>query len=391
MELSGMTNQELRQELVSRVEAIAPLLATNATRTDQEGLIPDANLDALREAGVLSLGRPAKYRGLEADLRTLIEVQSAIAEHCGSTSWVAGLGNVASYLIGLFPPEAQDDVWAKDPNNRVAAVVSPGGSTVTEAEGGWRISGKWRYASGSEHAQWAVVGVSNPTENGEPDIGLALVPMSDGRIEQTWNVTGLCGTGSNTIVLNDVFVPLHRQISFGAAMMGSAPTPYNTDEHPLYRTPFSAVFNLCIAATPIGLAKAAVKLASETASKRVIPIVGVRQSDAPSVQLTIAGAACTADSAEFHLLRAADAADEAAASGLRQSLLDMARGDADRVMAGRYAVESIRSIMKAQMSSVHDKANPMQRIWRDCEIAASHFVFADLHLEGYGKLLVNGQ
>lgn len=389
MGLPEVTKQSLRQDLVSRVAAIAPLLSANATRTEEEGRIPEENLDALREAGLLSLGRPARYHGLEGDLRTLLEVQMAIAEHCGSTSWVAGLGNVGSFLIGLFPAEAQEDVWASDENHRVAVVVSPAGSSVTEVDGGWRISGKWRYASGSEHAQWAVVGVSPPAGNGEPDIGLALVPMSAARIEQTWNVTGLCGTGSNTIVLDEVFVPRHRQLSFGAAMMGIAPTPYDTDEHPLYRTPFSAVFNLCIAATPIGLAKAAVKLASETASKRIIPIVGVRQSDAPSVQLIMARAACTTDSAEFHLLRAADAADEAATSGLRQSLLEMARGDADRVMAGRYAVESVRSTMQAQMSSVHDKANPMQRIWRDCEMAASHFVFADLHLEAYGKMLLS--
>lgn len=391
MEHAKAFNSSMRLDLLARIGAIAPLLAANCRKADQEGLIPQENLDALREAELLALGRPSKYGGLETDLRTLLEVQVAIAENCGSTSWVAGLGNVGSFLMGLFPAEAQEDVWGKDKNSRAAVVVSPAGSTARPVEGGWRISGKWRYASGSEHSQWAVVGVSPPSDGGMPDIGLALVPMSEVRIERSWNVTGLCGTGSNTMVLEDVFVPAHRQLSYLAAVAGDAPTPYDTDAHPLYRTPFSAIFNLCIAATPVGLAKAAVKLAAATAPKLVIPIVGVRQSDASSVQLLVANAACTADSAELHLFRAADAADQAAVLGIPQSPLDVARSDADRVMAARYAVEAVRLIVRAQMSSVHSKSNPMQLIWRDCEMAVSHFAFADLHLEAYGKAMLNQQ
>lgn len=384
------SSHSMRSHLLARVRALAPLLAANARRADQDGLIPQENLDALREAGLLALGRPSKYGGLETDVRTLLEAQMAIAEICGSTSWVAGLGNVGSFLIGLFPAEAQEDVWGTDKDGRAAVVVSPAGSSVTEVQGGWLVSGKWRYASGSEHAQWAVVGVSPPSaDGGKPDIGLALVPMHEVRIEQSWNVTGLCGTGSNTLVLDKVFVPAHRQLSYRAALAGEAPTPYDTNEHPLYRTPFSAIFNLCIAATPVGLAKAAVKLAATTAPTQIIPIVGVRQSDAPSIQIIVANAACTADSAELHLLRAADAADLAAVLGVPQSPLDVARGDADRVMAARYAVDAVRLIVKAQMSSVHNKANPMQLIWRDCEMAASHFAFADLHLEAYGKAMLH--
>lgn len=384
-------NRSMRRDLLARVEALAPLLAANCRRADQEALIPQENLDALQRADLLALGRPGKYGGLETDLRTLLEVQVAIAENCGSTSWVAGLGNVGSFLLGLFPAEAQEDVWGMDKNSRAAVVISPAGSSVKQVAGGWRVSGKWRYASGSEHARWAVVGVLSPTAGGKPDIGLALVPMTEVRIERSWNVTGLCGTGSNTMVLEDVFVPTHRQLSYQAAVTGTAPTPYDTNAHPLYRTPFSAIFNLCLAATPVGLAKAAVKLAVATAPKLFIPIVGVRQSEAPSVQITVANAAGSADSAELHLLRAADAADQAAATGIPQSPLDVARGDADRVMAARYAVEAVRLIVRAQMSSVHNKANPLQLIWRDCEMAASHFAFADLHLEAYGKAMLNQQ
>ncbi|HKQ83086.1 MAG TPA: acyl-CoA dehydrogenase family protein [Steroidobacteraceae bacterium] len=391
MEFPQAVKHSMRLDLLARVKTLAPLLAANARRTDEEGLIPQENLDALRQADLLALGRPSKYGGLETDLRTLLEVQVAIAESCGSTSWVAGLGNVSSFLLGLFPAEAQEDVWGMDKDSRAAVVVSPAGSSATKVADGWRISGKWRYASGSEHAQWAVVGVSAPADGGKPDIGLALVPMSEVRIERNWNVTGLCGTGSNTMVLDNVFVPSHRQLSYQAAVAGEAPTPYDTDAHPLYRTPFSAIFNLCIAATPVGLAKAAVKLAIATAPKQIIPIIGVRQSEAPSIQIIVANAACTADSAELHLFRAAAAADQAALLGMPQSPLDVARSDADRVMAARYAIEAVRLIVKAQMSSVHSKTNPMQLIWRDCEMAASHFAFADLHLEAYGKAMFNQQ
>ncbi|WP_018897941.1 acyl-CoA dehydrogenase family protein [Rhizobium sp. 2MFCol3.1] len=383
--------ENVRADLVKKALSVVPLLAKNAPEVDKTGIIPEENLKAIRDLGLHLLLQPKKYGGLEVDIRTSLEVQVALAQGCGSTSWVTGLGNVSSFLVALFSAQAQADVWGSDIDARMCCVTSSAGTTRTDVEGGWRISGRWRYASGSNYAKWAIVGVDTVDASGAPDIGLALVPLSEMKIEQSWDVIGMRGTASNTVVAEDVFVPSHRQLSFNAACTGTAPTPYDVNEHPLYRSPFMPVFGLCLAASSVGLGKAAMDLALEQAPTRIVPVVRIRQSDAPSIQTMLGRAKYTVDSAEMHLLRAGDQTDNAARSGQWLSGAEFYRSAADGIAAVQYATDAIRLITKSQMSSAFAGANPMQRIWRDCEMANSHLAFAEMHLEGYGKALLGVQ
>ena len=258
----------LRAELVGRAREIVPVLARNAARTEAERRVVEENIALIDEAGLFSIMKPRRLGGLETDIRTKLEVSRELARGCGSTAWASTLMNVCAFLGGLFPDPAHRDVWEGALGNRIAGVLAPTGE-ATRIDGGYRLSGSWGWASGCLHAQWAVVGFPVPDEHGEiVDQGLALVPMSDLSIEDTWFVAGMRGTGSNTLVARDIVVPEHRVISVPAAIAGRYGTEH-TDEV-LYRSAFVPVAAIVLAGPQLGLAQAALDLVIEKAPKRGI-------------------------------------------------------------------------------------------------------------------------
>ncbi|QDN93393.1 acyl-CoA dehydrogenase family protein [Streptomyces sp. RLB3-6] len=379
--------RELRADLVERAAKLRPLLAGNADLTDRERRVPAENIDALAEAGLLSLMQPARYGGLQTDYRTLMEVSREVGRACGSTGWVTSLLNACAWFVGMFPAQAQDDVWADTPDARVAGVATPKG-TARVVEGGYRVSGHWTPSSGCTHADWAVLGVTRPDAEGTPDAtGLVLVPISELTIEDTWFVAGMRGTASNTLVGEDLFVPAHRFHSFPGALEGRYATPF-TDEA-LYRAPFLSVAIVVLAGPQLGLAAAAVDILAERAPKRRMSLTNyASQVEAPAIPLAAAKAASLADSAQMHAYRAAADIDEAAQTGVFPDYDTRARIRMDAAMAAVYAREAVRVVCSAQGSASFGESNPLQRIWRDVETGSSHSALdPNVSAEIYGKSL----
>jgi 3-hydroxy-9,10-secoandrosta-1,3,5(10)-triene-9,17-dione monooxygenase len=261
-------DRELRADLVGRAAKLVPLLAANARRSEDDRQVVEENITAIDEAGLLSIMRPKRFGGMETDIRTKLEVSRELARGCGSTSWVTSLMNVCAWFTGLWPAQAQHDVWGEHPNNRVAGVFTPSG-TATEVDAGYRVSGRWGWASGSAHSQWALVGIPLTNQDGSPrDQGLVLIPMDQLTVEDTWFVAGMKGTASNTLVAQDVFVPAHRYLSVVQAIQGNPATPFT--EERLYRSAFIPVAALILAGPQLGLAQAALDLVIEKVPKRTI-------------------------------------------------------------------------------------------------------------------------
>ncbi|MTD58895.1 acyl-CoA dehydrogenase family protein [Amycolatopsis pithecellobii] len=377
----------VRAGLVERAAALRPLLAGNAERTDRERGVPDENISALAGAGLLALTRPARYGGLQTDFRTLLEVSREVGRACGSSAWVTTLLNASGWFAGLFSAEAQDDVWAGNPEARVAGVVTPSG-TAQVVDGGYRVSGSWLPASGCAHADWAVLGVTRPDAEGTPDgVGIVLAPMAELTVEDTWFVTGMRGTASNTLVGKDVFVPAHRFLSVPDAIDGRYATPF-TDEV-LYRAPFVPAAALALTGPQLGLAAAAIDILAEKAPRRGLTFTNyTSQAEAPTIQLAAAKAASLADSAQLHAYRAAADLDEAAQAGVYPDYDARARMRMDAGMAAIHAREAVRLVCSAQGASSFGESNPLQRIWRDIEAGSRHGILnPEVAAEIYGKSL----
>jgi 3-hydroxy-9,10-secoandrosta-1,3,5(10)-triene-9,17-dione monooxygenase len=200
-------------ELLSRAAELRPLLERNAPQGDADRRIPDETIDALAAAGLFKITVPRRLGGYEVDIRTKLEVSAAVAEGDGATGWVLALTNVCHWLVGLYRDEAQQEIFGADPDARVCGVLTPSPET-RRVDGALVVSGRWAWASASLHATWGLVGVLDKDEAGEvTEHQLALIPMSELTVEDTWFVAGMKGTGSNTLVADQAFVPDHRLLS----------------------------------------------------------------------------------------------------------------------------------------------------------------------------------
>jgi len=235
--------------LMARATSLRPLLERNADRTDAQRRLPDEVVQALKETGLCALMVPKRFGGCQTSVRTYVDVMSELGRGCGSTAWVASLINVCAWLAALFPERAQRDIWESDPDAWVAGSLAPNGTAVL-VDGGWRVTGRWPWASGSLHAQWGACGIHMKDERGEmANFGLSLMPMSQLTIEDTWFMVGMKGTGSNTIVANDVFVPEHRFLPYPQAFAGSYRTEFKHEV--VYRVDLVPVTVLILAGSQI--------------------------------------------------------------------------------------------------------------------------------------------
>ena len=182
---TSIAHRQARADLVARVAELVPLLRKNADQTERDRRIPEENITALREAGLFKLTQPKRFGGMEADFRTKLEVIRELGRGCGSTAWVASLMTGAAWFIGMCDDALQDDVWGADCDTRIAGVTAIAGSAESVRDG-YRVSGRWRYRSGSLHAHWLFLGASIPDHNGNSgEPGLVVVPIADVDIEDT--------------------------------------------------------------------------------------------------------------------------------------------------------------------------------------------------------------
>jgi len=377
-----------KEALLERIEGIRPVLERNASENERERRIAQESIDALAQVGAFKVTVPRRFGGYELTIRDKIDVSAAVAESCGSTGWVLALINVCSWLAGLLCDRAQRDIWGADPDARIAGVLSPS-PDVSRVDGGYVLSGRWPWASGSLHAQWALLGMIVVDESGEPvDQALAFVPMDELAIEDTWFVAGMKGTGSNTIVADGVLVPEHRLYSVPKAIENEYATEHRGEA--LYRSSFIPVLTLILAGAQLGLGRAALAHVMEKAPRRGISYTFFeRQVDSTAFQMAVARAAMLIDTAHLHVFRAADDIDRAAAAGVALPFAARARVRADTGYAIERIREAIDLLVTAHGASSFGDASPLQRIWRDSNTAGRHAVIDPLvNQEVYGKALL---
>lgn len=379
-------------ELLRRLADLRPLLRAEAARAEADRRVPDEVVEALRATGVFRIMQPRRWGGREADFTTFMEVSEEIGRGDGSAAWVTALMNVCCWMVGLFPEQAQRDVWGADPEARVCGVLAPA-ARVRAVDGGQVVSGSWGFASGSAHAQWAVLGIPVVDAAGaQVDQGLALIPMSELTVKDTWFVAGLRATASNTLVADEVFVPAHRILSVPKAVEGEYGTEHTGET--LYRSAFVPVLALILVGPQIGMARAALDVVMETLTKRK-PISYTFYEDsaaAPTTQLNLAEAVQLIDTAHLHAMRAAADIDEWASSAQYMDRLTRTRVRMDTGYIARRCREAIDLLVSIGGASSFGEKNPLQRIWRDQETGSRHAVVnPSIAAEVYGRELLGQQ
>ena len=219
------------QRLLADVEGLAGEITARAGEIEAGRRVPLDLVDTLRSIGVFRMMTPRSHGGLELDLPSALEVVGALARIEGSVGWIAMIGGVSPIFMPMLPRQLYDQAYKDGPDLITAGSLQPAG-TAEAVAGGFRVNGRWAFASGCEHADWmigpcvmtkggkAIPASANPTSHGEagpPMVRAVVLPARDWQIEDTWHVAGLKGTGSHHAVLKDIVVPAEHFIDLEGA------------------------------------------------------------------------------------------------------------------------------------------------------------------------------
>src|SRR5579872_788390 len=196
-------------ELVARASALVPLIREHRTEAEKLRRAPPQCIEALQRAGLFRIFVPREYGGYEVDLRTAIEIYSEIGRGCASTAWAHVILATINLVVCLMSDQAQREVFGQNPDARVAGVFVPRGRAIP-VEGGYQLSGTWPFCSGCHYGDWfALIGAVINEKGDVVDEIVHLIPAKDVEILDDWHVTGLRGSGSNSVRVKDMFVPQH--------------------------------------------------------------------------------------------------------------------------------------------------------------------------------------
>jgi alkylation response protein AidB-like acyl-CoA dehydrogenase len=353
---------------------------------DQHGRLHHEAIDLLAEAGMFKLRRPRRYGGYEVDTRTLVEVGAQLARADGSLSWTIGVYWVPTFIAGLFPDEAQDEVFATE-DVRVCGSSTPS-VMAAPVDGGVILNGPSKFGSGALHAHWQEVAGVLIRPDAEPEPIMALVPISDLELLDDWHTTGLKASGSITTVAKDLFVPQHRVIPMSAAMIPQSLSKANADSI-MYRTPTTLVAAASGAGTPVGLAEAAFEVfLSRLPDRKITYTFYEKQAEAPVTHLQVAAARLKIDEARFHAERCAALVDEKCVNGEPWKLEERTQVRVDWGQAAKLAKEAVDILFSASGGTAIFTNSPLPRIVSDINAVNQHALIApETVTELYGRAL----
>lgn len=291
--LSAQENHAIpsAEELIARARAMIPTLKSRAARCVADRDVPAESFREFHEAGFFRILQPKRWGGYEMHPNVFFEVQKALAEGCMSTGWTFGVVGCHPYEMALFHDQAQQDVWGEDTTTLTSSSYQPVGK-VTHVDGGFRLSGRWGFSTGSVHCQWVILGAIVPPKNegDAPDMRAFLLPRSDYTIDRdAWHVFGLQGTGSHDIIVDDVFVPEYRTHRAVDGFLCKNPgQEQNTAK--LFTLPWAQVFVRSVSTAAFGGAKAAVNAAVEIMKDRVSTNTGKASKSDPFLLAAISKA-----------------------------------------------------------------------------------------------------
>ncbi|MFC5290110.1 acyl-CoA dehydrogenase family protein [Actinokineospora guangxiensis] len=384
----GQVDDVSSEELVQRAADLVPLLRANAREADRTRRIPQENLDALDDSGLLKTTRPAQYGGLEVDARTRSRIMSELARGCGSTGWVATLYLDGNFILGLYPDDVQDEVFA-DPHVRCTATLIPRGTAERDGSG-FRVSGRWPFNSGSLHAQWVAEPAVVELEPGKPEVCFFLMRYSELTILDDWHVSGLRGTGSNTVVGENVFVPEQRMLRLAEAKVGNSHRSSANKDKSFYRTPPLSFLFTSGGSTMPGLARAAQELLlAELPARGPVAYTGYeRRGEAPFTHLQVAEASLKIRSGEQLLTEALDILQDRADRGAPYSVEKQAELWGMISYCTRTFAEAIEILRIAAGAHGIFDSEQIQLVCQNAQALLTHAVMMPTTgMEHYGRAL----
>jgi 3-hydroxy-9,10-secoandrosta-1,3,5(10)-triene-9,17-dione monooxygenase len=354
-----------REEALAAAAKLVPVLKERAARTEQLRRIPPETFGDLIASGLVRIGNPRRYGGNGLEVDVVYEVAWELGRGCGSTAWCYGLWTIHNWWLGHFSERAQDEFFASGPDTVFSSGLNPMRGRAEPVSGGYRVSGRWSFSSGSDVASWMMVATPGA---GAGTLLWHLLPRSDVEIVDTWFASGMRGSGSHDVVVKDAFVPAHRVIDPNRAGDGEW-TGWQLHQRLSYRIPLRAMTGWDLSAPVVGIAQGAVDEFIERVRASTTP---GRTAESSALQLRLAEASAEVDAARA--LQRHDVAElfDKAARGETPSEADRARYRRDKAFVARLCVRAVNRLFEASGARAVMDSEPIQRFHRDAHAASHH-------------------
>ncbi|MGW3650114.1 hydroxylase [Streptomyces sp. NPDC000878] len=366
----------MTHEVVGRVEELGSELAALADENESLGKLSDRTVELLKSAGVIRLLQPKEFGGFGAHPRDFAEAVMAVARYDGAAGWVSGVVGVHPWEMAQMDPRIAHEVWDDNPDTWIASPYMPNG-IAEPVEGGYVLSGRWPFSSGSDHCGWDFLGALLGDGKGKPagpiTVLHVVLPRSDYEIiDGTWDVVGLSGTGSKDVVVDKAFIPEHRVIKQEAVQDGAAAEAVGLTDT-LYKLPFSSMFPLGITAAVIGICEGALDLHLSQQKDRVA-VTGVQVRDDPYVLYAAGEAAAEIAASRVQLIDGISRLYDQVEAGKPITIEDRANVRRNQVRCAWRAVSALDEIFARSGGNAMRRSNPMQRFWRDAHAGLGHMI-----------------
>jgi alkylation response protein AidB-like acyl-CoA dehydrogenase len=356
------------------VAGAARAAAEHAARSERDRRLAPAVVEAIAAAGVFRLCVPAAAGGLEGHPRTLVDAVHDLARADGAAGWCAAICATSGLLAGYLPPATANEIYS-DPNTVTGGVFAPRGRAIP-TDGGYEVSGRWPFASGCRHCDWLMAGCVV----GEGETRLVIAPAGEFVIHDTWHTMGLRGTGSHDIELDAERIPLERS----ADLINGSPTATG----PLYAFPLFGLLAIAIGAVSLGIARGALDDTVAQAAGRTPTGSRRTVAERPTAQADSARAEAAYSAAAAFLHEAIDSAWEHATRTGEVPVESRARLRLAATHAATTGAEVTGAAYRLGGGAAVYEQSPLQRRFRDANVATQHMLVAPATWELTGRLLM---
>ncbi|MGV9738874.1 hydroxylase [Nocardia farcinica] len=377
-------------EVAQRIDQLADRIAEQSVPNDELGHLTDESTKLLKSVGVVRMLQPRDRGGYEAHPAEFLETVMNTAALSPSAGWVAGVVGVHPWELGLADPRLQEELWGQDPDTWIASPYAPMGRARI-VDGGFVLSGRWSFSSGTDQCDWVVIGgLVVDADDKVTGIRHFVLPRGDYEIvEGSWEVVGLAGTGSKDLLITEAYVPAYRTIDNAALIDGSL-AESSRPGNALYALPFGVLFSYAIASATIGITEGALAFFVDYTRGRV-GLDGSRASQYPHQLSALGAASADINASRSHILTNISRMYDIAASGRKLSENERIAFRNDQVRASRRAVDAVDTLFTHAGGGSLRLDQPFQRYWRDSHAAMNHLCnVADPIYQGYGAARFGG-
>jgi alkylation response protein AidB-like acyl-CoA dehydrogenase len=376
------------RELLSRARALVPRLAERAADATRRRMLPPETIADYYAAGIVNILQPKRFGGRQGRFSLFSRIAEELTWGCASSAWVYAVLAEHQWIIAQYPEKTQVEVWGDNPFAVASSSLAPR-AAAKKVTGGWRLSGKFPFSSGCDYAQWAILGAFLGETRDPHGIAYLLVPLSEIEIVDDWNVLGLAGTGSKSLLLKDVFVPEHRHVMVADLFAGTPPGAVVHPDYPVLRAPRGYLVSYSLPPVAIATAARALECVCRDLSTRISRGV-TKMAESEFVQASVGEAAAAIDGALLLLHHGRDHSTAEVGTGRKITSAEALKARRDMVYAQHqvgWAMERLCELSGARW--VYD-SDPLQEMRRDVmTILTHHAASRPAAYAPYGQMLLS--